>query len=152
MSSNINVIVVDSFCLLADSGTLHLVCPGERAHSSPLCPRISQHRQLTSSAKMYSTSCLICWTSKWILQTKQTLFSKCWNIHRLQWVTKEFVYRQLFFSVTHLLCFRSAVHSVQPIELNFRDSPTDGSAGNTIQISMDCITMHEPEETLTVST
>ncbi|XP_026201467.1 tumor protein 63-like [Anabas testudineus] len=43
---------------------------------------------------------------------------------------------------------QSAIHSVQPIELNFMDSPTDGSAGNTIQISMDCITMHEPDETL----
>lgn len=48
-------------------------------------------------------------------------------------------------------CFRSAIHTVQPIELNFSDSPTDGSAGNTIQISMDCITMHEPEEMLAVS-
>ncbi|XP_051233914.1 tumor protein 63 isoform X4 [Dicentrarchus labrax] len=43
---------------------------------------------------------------------------------------------------------QSAIHSVQPIELNFTDSPADGSAGNTIQISMDCITMHEPDETL----
>nr|XP_046247725.1 tumor protein 63 isoform X6 [Scatophagus argus] len=43
---------------------------------------------------------------------------------------------------------QSAIHSVQPIELNFTDSPIDGSAGNTIQISMDCITMHEPDETL----
>lgn len=48
--------------------------------------------------------------------------------------------------------FRSAIHSVQPIELNFTDSPTVTSAGNTIQISMDCITMHEPEETFSVST
>ncbi|CAG05659.1 unnamed protein product [Tetraodon nigroviridis] len=46
---------------------------------------------------------------------------------------------------------QSAIHSVQPIELNFTDSLRDGSAGNTIQISMDCITMHEPEETFTVS-
>lgn len=46
---------------------------------------------------------------------------------------------------------RSAIHTVQPIELNFSDSPADGSGGNTIQISMDCITMHEPEETFTVS-
>uniref|UniRef100_A0A8C9Y0W6 Cellular tumor antigen p53 n=1 Tax=Sander lucioperca TaxID=283035 RepID=A0A8C9Y0W6_SANLU len=44
---------------------------------------------------------------------------------------------------------QSAIHSAQPIELNFKDSPTDVSAGNTIQISMDCITMHEPDETLT---
>uniref|UniRef100_H2MLN6 Cellular tumor antigen p53 n=1 Tax=Oryzias latipes TaxID=8090 RepID=H2MLN6_ORYLA len=43
---------------------------------------------------------------------------------------------------------QSAIHSVQPIELNFTDSPTDGSTGNTIQISMDCITMHEPDETV----
>lgn len=49
------------------------------------------------------------------------------------------------------MCFRSAIHTVEPIELNFSDSPADGSAGNTIQISMDCITMHEPEETFTVS-
>ncbi|KAL3047871.1 hypothetical protein OYC64_021937 [Pagothenia borchgrevinki] len=40
---------------------------------------------------------------------------------------------------------QSAAHSVQPI---FRDRAADGSAGNTIQISMDCITMHQPEETL----
>ncbi|TWW57489.1 Tumor protein 63 [Takifugu flavidus] len=45
---------------------------------------------------------------------------------------------------------QSAIHSVQPIELNFTDSPRDGSAGNTIQISMDCITMHEPEDTFTL--
>ncbi|XP_056233665.1 tumor protein 63 isoform X4 [Seriola aureovittata] len=50
--------------------------------------------------------------------------------------------------LSSLLCFRSAIHTVQPIELNFTDSPTDGSAGNTIQISMDCITMHEPDKTL----
>ncbi|XP_038159927.1 tumor protein 63 isoform X4 [Cyprinodon tularosa] len=43
---------------------------------------------------------------------------------------------------------QSAIHSVQPIELNFTESPTNGSAGNTIQISMDCITMHEPEDVL----
>ncbi|XP_039462265.1 tumor protein 63 isoform X8 [Oreochromis aureus] len=43
---------------------------------------------------------------------------------------------------------QSAIHSVQPIELNFSDSPADGSAGNTIQISMDCITMREPDEPL----
>ncbi|XP_008405880.1 tumor protein 63 isoform X2 [Poecilia reticulata] len=41
---------------------------------------------------------------------------------------------------------QSTIHSVQPIELNFTESPTDGSAGNTIQISMDCITMHEPDD------
>ncbi|KAK2835952.1 hypothetical protein Q5P01_016436 [Channa striata] len=46
---------------------------------------------------------------------------------------------------------QSAIHSVQPIELNFTDSPTDRAAGNTIQISMDCITMHEPDETLSVT-
>uniref|UniRef100_A0A1A8C8M1 Cellular tumor antigen p53 n=1 Tax=Nothobranchius kadleci TaxID=1051664 RepID=A0A1A8C8M1_NOTKA len=43
---------------------------------------------------------------------------------------------------------QSAIHSVQPIELNFTDSPRDGSAGNTIQISMDCITMHGQDELL----
>uniref|UniRef100_A0A3P9MLV2 Cellular tumor antigen p53 n=1 Tax=Oryzias latipes TaxID=8090 RepID=A0A3P9MLV2_ORYLA len=43
---------------------------------------------------------------------------------------------------------QSAIHSVQPIELNFTDSPTDGSTGSTIQISMDCITMHQPDETV----
>uniref|UniRef100_A0A3Q4H8P1 Cellular tumor antigen p53 n=2 Tax=Neolamprologus brichardi TaxID=32507 RepID=A0A3Q4H8P1_NEOBR len=47
---------------------------------------------------------------------------------------------------------QSAIHSVQPIELNFSDSPADGSTGNTIQISMDCITMREPDEPLSVST
>ncbi|XP_036834905.1 tumor protein 63 isoform X2 [Oncorhynchus mykiss] len=45
---------------------------------------------------------------------------------------------------------QSAFHSSQPIELNFSDSPADedGPAGNTIQISMDCITMHEGQEPL----
>ncbi|XP_034036552.1 tumor protein 63 isoform X5 [Thalassophryne amazonica] len=43
---------------------------------------------------------------------------------------------------------QSSIHSVQPIELNFTDSLRDGSAGNTIQISMDCITMHDPDDTL----
>lgn len=46
--------------------------------------------------------------------------------------------------------FRSAFHSVQPIELNFSESPVSGSPSNTIQISMDCITMHEAEEPYTV--
>ncbi|CAL9695937.1 unnamed protein product [Knipowitschia caucasica] len=41
---------------------------------------------------------------------------------------------------------QSAVHSVQPIELNFSETPTQKSPGNTIQISMDCITMHQPTE------
>uniref|UniRef100_A0A6Q2Z882 Cellular tumor antigen p53 n=1 Tax=Esox lucius TaxID=8010 RepID=A0A6Q2Z882_ESOLU len=45
----------------------------------------------------------------------------------------------------------SAFHSVQPIELNFSDGPgdLDRPAGNTIQISMDCITMHEGQEAFT---
>ncbi|KAK7888813.1 hypothetical protein WMY93_024373 [Mugilogobius chulae] len=43
---------------------------------------------------------------------------------------------------------QSAVHSVQPIELNFTESPTEKSAGNTIQISMDCISMHEQNQGL----
>ncbi|KAM6963114.1 tumor protein 63-like [Aplochiton taeniatus] len=49
---------------------------------------------------------------------------------------------------------QSPYHSVQPIELNFSDSPVDGDGptGNTIQISMDCITMHGPEDPLSVST
>ncbi|XP_035763490.1 tumor protein 63-like [Neolamprologus brichardi] len=47
---------------------------------------------------------------------------------------------------------QSAIHSVQPIELNFSDSPADGSTGNTIQISMDCITMREPDEPLSNET
>ncbi|XP_063057741.1 tumor protein 63 isoform X3 [Engraulis encrasicolus] len=42
---------------------------------------------------------------------------------------------------------QSAFHSVQPIELNFSESsPAHGSPSNTIQISMDCITMREAEE------
>uniref|UniRef100_A0A6Q2X036 Cellular tumor antigen p53 n=1 Tax=Esox lucius TaxID=8010 RepID=A0A6Q2X036_ESOLU len=46
---------------------------------------------------------------------------------------------------------QSAFHSVQPIELNFSDGPgdLDRPAGNTIQISMDCITMHEGQEAFT---
>nr|XP_046155768.1 tumor protein 63-like [Oncorhynchus gorbuscha] len=49
---------------------------------------------------------------------------------------------------------QSAFHSLQPIELNFSDSPADedGPSGNTIQISMDCITVHEGQEPLSVST
>ncbi|XP_045553447.1 tumor protein 63 isoform X8 [Salmo salar] len=45
---------------------------------------------------------------------------------------------------------QSAFHSSQPIELNFSDSPVDGDgpAGDTIQISMDCISMHEGQESL----
>lgn len=50
------------------------------------------------------------------------------------------------------LCSRSALHSMQPIELNFSEGSAIGSASNTIQISMDCITMRGPEEPLTVST
>lgn len=73
--------------------------------------------------------------------TKRKCFCKCKKTHT------DFGVLQ-----SSILCFRSAIHSVQPIELNFTDSPTDGSAGNTIQISMDCITMHEPDETLSVST
>ncbi len=49
-------------------------------------------------------------------------------------------------------CSRSALHSMQPIEFNFSEGSAVGSASNTIQISMDCITMREPEEPLTVST
>ncbi|XP_068077740.1 tumor protein 63 isoform X3 [Danio rerio] len=44
---------------------------------------------------------------------------------------------------------QSALHSMQPIELNFSEGSSVGSASNTIQISMDCITMHGPEEPLT---
>lgn len=54
--------------------------------------------------------------------------------------------------LTPVLRYRSGIHSVQPIELNFTDSPTYGSPGNTIEISMDCITMHEADEMLSVST
>ncbi|XP_066519781.1 tumor protein 63 isoform X4 [Hoplias malabaricus] len=43
---------------------------------------------------------------------------------------------------------QSAFHSVQPIELNFSEGSPDSSPSNTIQISMDCITMHESEEHL----
>ncbi|XP_006637710.2 tumor protein 63 isoform X3 [Lepisosteus oculatus] len=38
---------------------------------------------------------------------------------------------------------QSAFHTVQPIELDFSESPVHGAAGNTIQISMDCITMRD---------
>ncbi|XP_076871210.1 tumor protein 63-like isoform X2 [Brachyhypopomus gauderio] len=46
---------------------------------------------------------------------------------------------------------QSAFHSVQPIELNFSEGSTGSSPSNTIQISMDCITMHGSDEHLTVS-
>ncbi|XP_019936249.1 tumor protein 63 isoform X1 [Paralichthys olivaceus] len=61
--------------------------------------------------------------------------------------TTEFFSQDVFNQLFDMLD-QSAIHSVQPIELNFTDSPTDGSTGNTIQISMDCITMHKPDETL----
>ncbi|XP_042614197.1 LOW QUALITY PROTEIN: tumor protein 63 [Cyprinus carpio] len=44
---------------------------------------------------------------------------------------------------------QSALHSMQPIEFNFSEGSAVGSASNTIQISMDCITMRGPEEPLT---
>ncbi|TRY96455.1 hypothetical protein DNTS_027527, partial [Danionella cerebrum] len=44
---------------------------------------------------------------------------------------------------------QSALHSMQPIELNFSEGSSVGSASNTIQISMDCITMRGSEEPLT---
>ncbi|KAM4547810.1 tumor protein 63 isoform 1-T1 [Odontesthes bonariensis] len=59
--------------------------------------------------------------------------------------TSDFFSQDVFNQLFDMLD-QSAMHSVQPIELNFTDSQTDGSAGNTIQISMDCITMHEPDE------
>ncbi|XP_060723700.1 tumor protein 63 isoform X5 [Tachysurus vachellii] len=44
---------------------------------------------------------------------------------------------------------QSAFHTVQPIELlNFSDSATVNSPSNTIQISMDCITMHGSDDHL----
>ncbi|XP_077964823.1 tumor protein 63-like [Gasterosteus aculeatus] len=46
---------------------------------------------------------------------------------------------------------QSSLHSVQPIELNFRDGAAGGSAANTIQISMDCF-MRQPDDPLAVST
>lgn len=46
---------------------------------------------------------------------------------------------------------RSAFHSVQPIELNFSEGSSIMSPSNTIEISMDCITMHGTEEHLAVS-
>ncbi|XP_041647703.1 tumor protein 63 isoform X1 [Cheilinus undulatus] len=61
--------------------------------------------------------------------------------------TSDFFSQDVFNQLFDMLD-QSAIHSVQPIELNFTDHPSDGSAGNTIQISMDCITMHEPDETL----
>ncbi|XP_042272749.1 tumor protein 63 isoform X2 [Thunnus maccoyii] len=61
--------------------------------------------------------------------------------------TSDFFSQDVFNQLFDMLD-QSAIHSVQPIELNFTESPTDGSTGNTIQISMDCITMHEPDETL----
>ncbi|XP_055020556.1 tumor protein 63 isoform X2 [Boleophthalmus pectinirostris] len=58
------------------------------------------------------------------------------------------IYSQDLFSQLLEMLDQSAVHSVQPIELNFTETPTEKSAGNTIQISMDCITMHEQNEPL----
>ncbi|RXM34671.1 Tumor protein 63 [Acipenser ruthenus] len=41
---------------------------------------------------------------------------------------------------------RTSFHSVQPIELDFSETPESDYPGNTIQISMDCITMQDREE------
>ncbi|CAB1444413.1 unnamed protein product, partial [Pleuronectes platessa] len=60
--------------------------------------------------------------------------------------TTEFFSQDVFNQLFDMLD-QSAIHSVQPIELNFTDSPTDGSTG-THPVSMDCITMHKPDETL----
>ncbi|CAN9500281.1 unnamed protein product [Ophioblennius macclurei] len=46
---------------------------------------------------------------------------------------------------------QSSPHSMQPIQLDFSDRPADGSAGNTIQISMDCLSVHEPRDVFSVS-
>ncbi|KAJ8418651.1 hypothetical protein AAFF_G00001500 [Aldrovandia affinis] len=62
--------------------------------------------------------------------------------------TNDIVSQDVFNQLLEMLD-QSAFHTVQPIELNFSDSPTDGSAGNTIQISMDCITMRGPDEPFT---
>ncbi|XP_046708479.1 tumor protein 63 isoform X5 [Silurus meridionalis] len=44
---------------------------------------------------------------------------------------------------------QSALHTVQPIELlNFSESASGSSPSNTIQISMDCITMHGSDDHL----
>ncbi|XP_055077466.1 tumor protein 63 isoform X6 [Periophthalmus magnuspinnatus] len=61
--------------------------------------------------------------------------------------TSDLCSQDLFSQLLEMLD-QSAVHSVQPIELNFTEAPTEKSAGNTIQISMDCITMHEQDEPL----
>lgn len=51
-----------------------------------------------------------------------------------------------------LFFLRSAFHTVQPIELlNFSEGSTGSSPSNTIQISMDCITMHGSDDHLAVS-
>ncbi|KAJ8279449.1 hypothetical protein COCON_G00065150 [Conger conger] len=65
--------------------------------------------------------------------------------------TSDIVSQDVFNQLLEMLD-QSSFHSVQPIELNFSDSPTDGSAANTIQISMDCITMRGPEDPFSVST
>ncbi|XP_018612511.1 tumor protein 63-like [Scleropages formosus] len=59
--------------------------------------------------------------------------------------TSDIVSQDVFNQLLEMLD-QSAFHSVQPIELNFSDQPVDGSPGNTIQISMDCITMHSPDD------
>ncbi|KAJ1087075.1 hypothetical protein NDU88_000269, partial [Pleurodeles waltl] len=37
------------------------------------------------------------------------------------------------------------IHSVQPIDLNFSSDPTEDGPANKIEISMDCIRMHDLE-------
>ncbi|KAG9341596.1 hypothetical protein JZ751_019111 [Albula glossodonta] len=59
--------------------------------------------------------------------------------------TNDIVSQDVFNQLLEMLD-QSSFHTVQPIELNFSDGPVDGSAENTIQISMDCITMRGPED------
>ncbi|KAI1889286.1 hypothetical protein AGOR_G00177600 [Albula goreensis] len=65
--------------------------------------------------------------------------------------TNDIVSQDVFNQLLEMLD-QSSFHTVQPIELNFSDGPVDGSAENTIQISMDCITMRGPEDPFHVST
>ncbi|KAG5275540.1 hypothetical protein AALO_G00121470 [Alosa alosa] len=97
----------------------------------PYCPEHTFPRRLREPA----ATCLSWAESSFLASMAQSQSSQ----------TSEILGQDVFNQLLEMLD-QSAFHSVQPIELNFSESPVSGSPSNTIQISMDCITMHESEE------
>lgn len=132
-------------------------CHGLRDPSLPPCLRVQAHKELTCLGRMFLTSCWRCWTSMYIF-TAQVLLHMWMGTAKKQYERlqkflepfKRFPLGIFFFFFLYFL--RSAFHTVQPIELlNFSEGATVNSPSNTIQISMDCITMHDSDDHLAVS-